>query len=431
MLYVVSQLLLAAAVLCTPQQDDLLNFIYTQTLQKENCSITKIDPRADFNRTLFNLTLDERFAEQSRQAVSTANFLTGLLRHIDYSFTTGEKISLLKDIYKQQLLTNVLKYELVLGAGIAAQTSHESKNLRFDYFSYVHHSNGKVVFLDMKTDQFNCPNFQGWYLDWMCDEMKKDDHFVRIRASEGCKPLEGSLNFSQVIPVFSGTWYGPYRDKRAEKFCSWKASYVVPIYTCKKPSMEHLLSLNALLYVDVDLKHLDIDQCSTKGPFGSSNRCKGDSVCNHQPGRGFTVGSYSCKCGNATYEGSKIEATYSDYLRKKSTDYEKLFLCERQVNCCQHNYNTLSRGIPLCIQGLCILIVFVLAVYVIRWRKKKVMKSSMWLILLMVLFGCVLLYSSVILLFFQPSVPTCLLIPWLREIGFSIVYGALILKIYK
>ena len=38
---------------------------------------------------------------------------------------------------------------------------------------------------------------------------------------------------------------------------------------------------------------------------------------------------------------------------------------------------------------------------------------------------------QVVIQYFEPSTTTCLLVPWLREVGFAILYGALVLKIYR
>ena len=41
------------------------------------------------------------------------------------------------------------------------------------------------------------------------------------------------------------------------------------------------------------------------------------------------------------------------------------------------------------------------------------------------------MYFQIIIQYFEPTQFSCLLIPWFREVGFAIVYGALVLKIYR
>ena len=43
--------------------------------------------------------------------------------------------------------------------------------------------------------------------------------------------------------------------------------------------------------------------------------------------------------------------------------------------------------------------------------------------------NCFLL--QVVIQYFEPTTGTCLLIPWFREMGFAVVYGTLILKVYR
>lgn len=56
-----------------------------------------------------------------------------------------------------------------------------------------------------------------------------------------------------------------------------------------------------------------------------------------------------------------------------------------------------------------------------------------WPITESILFGSILLYISVILKIEIPSNTAllCLLEPWARELGFTLVYGGILLKIYR
>lgn len=47
------------------------------------------------------------------------------------------------------------------------------------------------------------------------------------------------------------------------------------------------------------------------------------------------------------------------------------------------------------------------------------------------LVGALMLYASVLVHYFRPTSLTCLLVPWLRELGFSIFYGSILIKLYK
>ena len=38
---------------------------------------------------------------------------------------------------------------------------------------------------------------------------------------------------------------------------------------------------------------------------------------------------------------------------------------------------------------------------------------------------------QVVVQYFEPTQTSCMVIPWLREVGFSVIYGALVLKVYR
>lgn len=42
-----------------------------------------------------------------------------------------------------------------------------------------------------------------------------------------------------------------------------------------------------------------------------------------------------------------------------------------------------------------------------------------------------ILFLQVVIQYFEPTTTTCLLLPWFREVGFVIVYGVLVLKVYR
>lgn len=47
------------------------------------------------------------------------------------------------------------------------------------------------------------------------------------------------------------------------------------------------------------------------------------------------------------------------------------------------------------------------------------------------LVGALMLYMSVLVRYFQPTSLTCLVEPWLRELGFSTFYGSILIKLYR
>ncbi|XP_057370985.1 uncharacterized protein LOC130691957 [Daphnia carinata] len=97
----------------------------------------------------------------------------------------------------------------------------------------------------------------------------------------------------------------------------------------------------------------------------------------------------------------------------------------------QQLYDHLLRTIAISVQAGCMLIALLLIFVVFRYRKYKAIAGSAWILLELMLIGALLLYSIVVVRYFESSADLCLLEPWLRELGFTCCYGTIILKIYR
>ncbi|CAE1238648.1 GPR158 [Acanthosepion pharaonis] len=214
---------------------------------------------------------------------------------------------------------------------------------------------------------------------------------------------------------------------------------------------------SGIVVVDIDLNKVQINQCAKDGSlFSNSHKCRLETTeCVAVPVIGkFKRGSYRCQCKPGYYfptlnashnyfNGTLVENQLLERLRNGSTQADPLsdsFQCQpcRKgcPNCvsdqpCFVEYNILLRGIPLGIQSFCMTITIVLALVIFRLRKSKVICNSFWAMLELLLVGSLLLYSTVVIRYFEPTMLTCLLVPWFREVGFTIVYGVLILKMYR
>ncbi|CAF1064959.1 unnamed protein product [Adineta ricciae] len=197
----------------------------------------------------------------------------------------------------------------------------------------------------------------------------------------------------------------------------------------------HSLTNGYFLIAYFNISSVDINQCETSDvPFGGTHKCPLDMECIHQPGQGFTLGAYKCFCQgpynnlSKTIEGQHLEwnETIQDNPLGQTGN-----TCKCNPQSCLVKYNRFLRTIIIIIQSAFIVFVAILAGIVFRKRKIKIIKHSMWILLELVLFGAALLYASVIVDSLGPYGIVCLIMPWLRELGFTIVYGTLILRIYK
>ncbi|KAK2151355.1 hypothetical protein LSH36_366g01013 [Paralvinella palmiformis] len=75
---------------------------------------------------------------------------------------------------------------------------------------------------------------------------------------------------------------------------------------------------------------------------------------------------------------------------------------------CYVRYDVMIRGISVGVVSFCMSVCLILVTVIIRMRKTKV-----------------------IIQYFEPSDLMCILVPWFREVGFVIVYGAVVLKLYR
>ncbi|NXU73757.1 GP158 protein, partial [Oreotrochilus melanogaster] len=82
-------------------------------------------------------------------------------------------------------------------------------------------------------------------------------------------------------------------------------------------------------------------------------------------------------------------------------------------------------------QTLCMLLDFISMLVVYHFRKAKSIRASGLVLLETILFGSLLLYFPVVILYFEPSVFRCVLLRWVRLLGFATVYGTVTLKLHR
>ncbi|KAK4310131.1 hypothetical protein Pmani_018278, partial [Petrolisthes manimaculis] len=169
-------------------------------------------------------------------------------------------------------------------------------------------------------------------------------------------------------------------------------------------------------------------------------------------GGGFRRGGYRCECHPTHYlptapphhqyfEGQLLEEEHA--LHSPPPPPLHSFRCEpcpagcgecrasTGVSSCPVLPRALARVAPACVQLAAVVLCLVLALVIFKIRKCKVIAASLWTMLEMVLLGAVILYCTVFLRYLEPQPILCLLEPWFRELGFSVYYGAIVLKLYR
>ncbi|KAG7336398.1 hypothetical protein KOW79_001091 [Hemibagrus wyckioides] len=193
--------------------------------------------------------------------------------------------------------------------------------------------------------------------------------------------------------------------------------------------------------LDISLQDVDIDQCSTDGWFAGTHRCNLTSMeCLPIPGHGFVLDKYKCQCKGGFYHPSRV-AINGDKRKAVGTRdpagssvclpcQEGCVHCKDDTPCVAHGEGYLRVSV-LVFQGICMLLDFIGMVLLYHFRRNKSIRASGLVLLEAILFGALLLYFPGVVLFFQPSVFRCILLRWVRMLGFATVYGTITLKLYR
>uniref|UniRef100_A0A182PG69 G-protein coupled receptors family 3 profile domain-containing protein n=1 Tax=Anopheles epiroticus TaxID=199890 RepID=A0A182PG69_9DIPT len=193
--------------------------------------------------------------------------------------------------------------------------------------------------------------------------------------------------------------------------------------------------------IDIDLRRVDIDQCPQKNSpsgapqplniFAGTDKCKQRTTeCTPIPGLGFRRGSYRCICRKGYYfPDTTIEQKYFNGSTLEE-EYEKLMLNEYSTYSIPNSYECLpcAEGCDSCEDASP-------CVAALNWP----MRTSI-LVLACAVIGLLppaavftFKYQQVksVVMYPPPSLYSCTARIWLREIGFSLTYGALMLKTWR
>ncbi|XP_036052769.1 probable G-protein coupled receptor 179 [Onychomys torridus] len=200
--------------------------------------------------------------------------------------------------------------------------------------------------------------------------------------------------------------------------------------------------------MDVDLQSVDINQCASgPGWYSNTHLCDLNSTqCVPLESQGFVLGRYLCRCrpgfyGASSSGGLEEKASQSaGQFGSPQGSLGKLLRCqpcpEGCTSCldatpCLVEEALALRTAVLGCQACCMLAVFLSMLVAYRCRESKRIRASGIFLLETILFGSLLLYFPVFILYFKPSVFRCIALRWVRLLGFAVVYGTIILKLYR
>ncbi|XP_055327215.1 probable G-protein coupled receptor 158 [Paramacrobiotus metropolitanus] len=260
-----------------------------------------------------------------------------------------------------------------------------------------------------------------------------------------------------LVTYEDGHWSKPYYDCGGGNI--WMMTYTVPFFGFNWTTQQyHFMGTSG---IDIDLRRVDIDQCPTKAGvtepnvFAGSAKCKTTTQCEPISGLGFSRGSYKCQCvqgfyfpdrsayidGRNYFNGTIIEQEYEKYQQGLNNSYEDGFLCLpcpegctegcKDATPCIASLNWTLRTAILVAVIIVMACLPVLFYFTFRYAEVKVIKAASPVLLRLVLLGALLLYGPIVVLFPVPTLVLCNTRTWLRGIGFSVSYGALLLKTWR
>ncbi|XP_041497504.1 probable G-protein coupled receptor 158 [Microtus oregoni] len=241
-------------------------------------------------------------------------------------------------------------------------------------------------------------------------------------------------------------WSPPYLECENG---SYKPGWLVTLSAAFYGLQPNLVpEFRGVMKVDINLQKVDIDQCSSDGWFSGTHKCHlNNSECMPIKGLGFVLGAYQCVCKAGFYHPrvfsvNNFQRRGPDHHFSGSTKdgSEEAYVClpcrEGCPFCaddrpCFVQEDKYLRLAIISFQALCMLLDFVSMLVVYHFRKAKSIRASGLILLETILFGSLLLYFPVVILYFEPSTFRCILLRWVRLLGFATVYGTVTLKLHR
>ncbi|XP_071584366.1 probable G-protein coupled receptor 179 [Heliangelus exortis] len=233
-------------------------------------------------------------------------------------------------------------------------------------------------------------------------------------------------------------WSPPFLECREGRFLpAWAVTLSSAFYGLK-PDLSP--EFKGVLRVDIDLQDVTIDQCASgPGWFTNTHLCDLNSTqCVPQESSGFVLGKYLCRCKPGFYgaggvaSGARAGVVGADGGSRLACwpCHQGCATCEDDKPCLIQEDGVLRAAVLSC-QASCMLAVFLSMLVSYHFRRSKRIRSSGVILLETILFGSLLLYFPVFILYFKPSIFRCIVLRWVRMLGFAIVYGTITLKLYR
>ncbi|XP_066258981.1 metabotropic glycine receptor [Euwallacea similis] len=427
-----------------------LRIVESQHLLGDNCT-------AGTNLTLDEGVVDQyaqdRFRVEADVAVNKANMLTRLWKYADPAVVNSE-------YFLYASVFSMVEFDGVIFAAGNCYDQHQYKDyLLFCPYAY-RLPEGQILVKDLAVEYNYMSNSSEWFYKARKNAENVIKNYNQFSRGYTTYRFNGTAHDVRIpeeilaVKYEDGKWSKPYYDCGGGNI--WMLTYTVPFFGFKN----NTYFFKGTSGIDIDLRHVDIDQCPTPegekklNIFEDSAKCKkATTMCVFIEGLGFRRGSYKCICKRGFYfpdtnaqhryyNGTEIEEEYEKLLMALANQYDVpgMFEClpcsEGCDSCnderpCVVSLNWMMRSSILilsCIIACCLPIILF---FTYKWQNIKVVRAASPVLLRVVALGAFFMYGTMIVTYFKPTIYFCTARIWLREIGFSLTYGALMLKTWR
>ncbi|XP_029671182.1 probable G-protein coupled receptor 158 [Formica exsecta] len=396
----------------------------------------------------------ERFRLEAELAVNRANMLTRLWKYAPEVMLSSEYL------LHASVLSMVEFDEDIFAAGNCYDKLQYRNRWLYCPFAHRLPNQDGILVKDLAIEYKYLSNSSEWFyiarknaerVIASYEQFSRGFHTYTLNESVHTEREEDEI---LTVKYEDGRWSKPYYDCGGGNI--WMLTYTVPFFGY----VNDTYFFKGTSGIDIDLRRVDIDQCplpagSTQlNIFAASDKCKKRTTeCIAIPGLGFRRGSYRCVCKRGFYypdtksdkryyNGTVIEEEYEKLMMSEKNQYveDGVFEClpcaEGCESCedgspCVVSLNWLMRTAILILECCIIACLPVVVLFTWKYGHVKVVRAASPVLLRVIVLGAFFIYCTTIVMYPRPNIITCTVRVWLREIGFSLTYGALMLKTWR
>ncbi|XP_066599214.1 metabotropic glycine receptor-like [Prorops nasuta] len=428
-----------------------LRIIENQHLLGDNCTA---GTDLNLGEGVVDQYAQERFRLEANLAVNHANMLTRLWKY-------APDVMLSSEYLLRALLLSMMEFDEDIFAAGNCYDKLQYKD-RWLYCPFAHRLQGQdgVKVKNLAEEYKYLSNSSEWFYiarknaERVIASNSQFSYGFHIYTHNESSLSEREEDEILAVTYEDGKWSKPYYDCGGGNI--WMLTYTVPFFGY----VNETYFFKGTSGIDIDLRRVDIDQCPLPPDsmqlniFAASDKCKKRTTeCVAIPGLGFRRGSYRCICkrgfyypdtksNKRYYNGTVIEEEYEKLMMGEDSQYavEGIFEClpcaEGCESCedgspCVVSLNWLMRTAILILECCVIACLPAVAFFTWKYGSVKVVRAASPVLLRVIVLGAFFIYCTTIVMYPRPNVVTCTIRVWLREIGFSLTYGALMLKTWR